>query len=297
MDRYPAILGQLGKGAPVRMAGVGGGCIADSRIATFADGSSVFIKQAAGAPDMFQREAEGLEALAAADALRVPRVLAVDSGALVLELITAADRKSEFFETFGRGFAHMHRCRGPVCGFAHDNYIGATPQRNAPLRQPWRELESDTVGDGSDWPEFFIERRLRFQVRLAGNRGHGSELSHLLDACEARFVEMLATAIEAPSILHGDLWGGNFIVDETGEACLIDPAVYFGHREADLAMTSLFGGFPPAFYRAYQDEFPLLDGHAERLHMYQLYHLLNHLNLFGSGYYAQCERILRRFAN
>ena len=294
--RYPAILDQLGRGAPVSSTGVGGGCIADSRIVTFPDGSSVFVKQASGAPDMFQREAEGLEALAAAGAIRVPSVLAVDGSALVLEHIGQAARGPDFFETFGRRFARMHRHRGAACGFTHDNYIGSTPQVNRPLAGAWPEPGGSPAGDGSDWPAFFLERRLRYQVRLAAERGHGSELSRLLDACEARFDDMLCSAIEPPSILHGDLWGGNFIADENGEACLIDPAVYFGHREADLAMTHLFGGFSPAFYKAYDEEFALADGHEERLPVYQLYHLLNHLNLFGSGYYGQCERILRRFA-
>ncbi len=138
---------------------------------------------------------------------------------------------------------------------------------------------------------------MRFQVRLAADRGHGNRLQELLDRAEARFTELLCSAIEAPAILHGDLWGGNFIVDESGGACLVDPAVYFGQREADLAMTRLFGGFEPVFYEAYNDEWPLLAGHGERLRIYQLYHLLNHLNLFGSGYYRQCENILQRYAS
>ena len=291
---YPAILDRLGRGAPVRLAGVGGGCIADARIAEFGDGSTVFVKTAAGAPEMFAREAEGLEALAAANAVRVPRVLAVDSGALVLEHIEQASRKAGFFETFGRRFADLHRHRGPASGFAHDNFIGATPQPNRPVHGPW--AETGESGDGSDWPEFFMERRLRFQAALAAQRGHGGELLRLLDRAEERLFAMLGEAIEPPSVLHGDLWGGNYITDEAGEPCLIDPAVYFGHREADLAMTRLFGGFDAAFYRAYEEAFPLSPGHAERLPAYQLYHLLNHLNLFGSGYYAQCERILLHYA-
>jgi fructosamine-3-kinase len=141
-----------------------------------------------------------------------------------------------------------------------------------------------------------MERRLRYQVRLAAENGHGETLARLLDACEHRLVDLMQTALEPPSILHGDLWSGNFIVDDTGQPCLIDPAAYFGHREADLAMTRLFGGFTPAFYEAYDEEFPLADDHGERLPIYQLYHLLNHLNLFGSGYYAQSERILRSYS-
>jgi fructosamine-3-kinase len=108
-------------------------------------------------------------------------------------------------------------------------------------------------------------------------------------------VELLGAAVETPSLLHGDLWGGNYIVDEFGEACLIDPAVYYGHREADLAMTRLFGGFDDAFYAAYEEAAPLAPGHQERLPIYQLYHVLNHFNLFGGGYHEQGNRILRRY--
>ena len=193
-----------------------------------------------------------------------------------------------FFEGFGRQFACLHRFRGLACGFDHDNYIGSTPQLNQPL--------PGATGDGSDWPGFFIERRLRFQARLALENGHGDTLVRLLDDSESLLEDLLSCAVEAPCILHGDLWSGNYITDDAGEPCLIDPAAYFGHREADLAMTRLFGGFAPGFYAAYQEEFPLAEGHEERLPMYQLYHLLNHLNLFGSGYYAQSERILRHYA-
>jgi fructosamine-3-kinase len=293
--KYPPVLDRLDRGVPVRLAAVGGGCIAKAQIAEFADGSSVFVKRKAGHPGMFEREAEGLEALAVAGAIRVPRVLAVAPDALVLENIQPAPRRTDFFERFGRAFARLHRHFGPACGFPHDNYIGATPQLNAPLSGDWNADPGAPAGDGADWPEFFVERRLRFQVNLAVKKGF-EKLEHLLDACAARFEELLDASIEPPSILHGDLWGGNYIVDERGEACLIDPAACFGHREADLAMTHLFGGFEPLFYRAYEDEWPLAPGHGERLPVYQLYHLLNHLNLFGSGYYAQCERILERFA-
>ena len=290
---YPPILDQLGRGPPVKLAGVGGGCIADARIATFEDGSMAFIKQASTMPGMFEREAAGLEALSAAHAIRVPQVLAVDEGALVLEMIQQAPRIPHFAESFGRGFAQLHRHTGRAFGFPHDNFIGSTPQLNEPLSGPWSEAAGE---DGSGWPEFFLERRLRFQVRLAESRGHGSELGHLLDRAEPHIIELLETAIEPPCILHGDLWSGNYIVDERGEACLIDPAVYYGHREADLAMTCLFGGFEPAFYRAYDESFPLAAGHETRLPIYQLYHILNHLNLFGGGYYGQGLRILQRYA-
>lgn len=289
---YPPLLDELGRGAPVSLRGVSGGCIADARIAEFADGSAVFVKSGGGA---FLQEAAGLEELASARAVRVPRVLAVDDAALVLERIVSASPCSGFFEHFGRSFAQLHEHRGRACGFMADNTIGATPQPNAPLEADWETLP-EAPGDGADWPEFFLERRLRFQVRLAARNGHGSALEHLLDRAQPIVLELLAAAPEPPSLLHGDLWSGNFITDERGEPCLIDPAVYYGHREADLAMTRLFGGFAPAFYAAYAEALPLAPGHADRLPLYQLYHLLNHLNLFGGGYYGQSERILRRFA-
>jgi fructosamine-3-kinase len=278
----------------VSLASVGGGCIADARIVSFEDGSRVFIKRLAGAPGMFEKEAEGLRALAAANAIRVPQVLAVDEQTLVLELIREAPRKRNFSESFGHNFAQLHQHRGRACGFPHDNFIGATQQRNDPLDGPWENAADD---DGSSWPEFFLERRLRFQVRLAAARGHGHELGQLLDRAEARIVTLLSAATETPSILHGDLWSGNFIVDDRGEACLIDPAVYYGHREADLAMTRLFGGFEASFYQAYNEILPLAPGHEDRLPVYQLYHILNHLNLFGDGYYGQSKRILQYFAS
>ena len=274
------------------MRSLGGGCIAEAAVAEFADGSRAFVKRAAGHPGMFECEASGLEALAAADAIRVPRVLAVAADALVLEMIESAPRRTGFFVDFGRRFAELHRYRGRACGFPEDNYIGSTPQPNRPLDGPWEEASPD---DGSGWPEFFLERRLRFQVRLASKRD-GGDLARLLDRSETRIAGLLESAPEAPVLLHGDLWGGNYIVDEAGEACLIDPAAYYGHREADLAMTRLFGGFDRRFYAAYEEAYPLPAGHAERLPIYQLYHLLNHFNLFGGGYGAQSRSILQRYA-
>jgi protein-ribulosamine 3-kinase len=290
---YPSILDELGRGAPVSLEGIGGGCIADARVVTFEDGSKVFIKCATGTPEMFRREAEGLRALADAAAIRVPEVLAVNEQALVLELIQQGPKDRYFFEIFGKNFASLHRHRGQACGFPHDNFIGSTPQINEPLGGPWNEANDDGCG----WPEFFMERRLRFQVRLAASGGHRHELAHLLDRAEARIFELLSAAIEPPALLHGDLWSGNFIVDERGEVCLIDPAVYYGHREADLAMTRLFGGFEPAFYNAYDKSWPLMSGHEDRLPIYQLYHILNHLNLFGGAYYLQSKQILQHYAH
>lgn len=289
---YPRILDELGLGRPVNLTHVGGGCIANARLATFSDGTTVFVKSASGAMEMFEREAEGLSALAAAGAIRVPRVLAVSKDALVLEAIEQGSRSGGFAATFGRKFATLHACRGKTSGFPHDNFIGSTPQINRPLNNSWNDAEET---DGSCWPEFFFQRRLHFQARMAEERGYGTEPVRLLEQAEFRIMELLESAIEPPSILHGDLWGGNYLVDEQGEACLIDPAAYYGHREADLAMTRLFGGFESAFYAAYQEAAPLAPGHEDRLPAYQLYHLLNHLNLFGRSYYQQSVSILRYY--
>jgi protein-ribulosamine 3-kinase len=289
---YPHLLDELGLGPPARLDAVGGGCIAQAQVATFRDGTKAFVKRAAGQPDMFPREAEGLQALADARAIRVPRVLVCSEDALVLEWVETGPRRAGFFAAFGRAFARLHEYRGPCCGFPHDNFIGSTPQINRPLQGSWGEAQDP---DGRGWPEFFLERRLRFQTRLARESGHGAGLDNLLDSAEHHIAGLLAQAPEPPSLLHGDLWGGNYMCDERGEACLIDPAAYYGHREADLAMTRLFGGFDADFYRGYEEALPLAPGAAERLPVYQLYHLLNHLNLFGSSYYRQCQSILQRF--
>lgn len=295
---YPAILDELGRGRPVQLAEIGGGCIARAMAARFADGSRVFVKTAQGSEGMFECEAQGLQALAAADAIRVPQVLGAAKGVLVLEFIDSASPGPRFFESFGRSFARLHEHRGPAFGFPHDNFIGSTPQPNTPLSGSWNDCAAnpERIEDGSSWPEFFLQRRLRFQTELAGENGHGYELQSQLDHVERRILDSLEASIEPPSILHGDLWSGNFMADENGDACVIDPAAYFGHREADLAMTRLFGGFAPEFYAAYQEVSPLAPGHEERLSIYQLYHLLNHLNLFGQAYYGQCRRILQRFS-
>jgi fructosamine-3-kinase len=141
-----------------------------------------------------------------------------------------------------------------------------------------------------------MEHRLRFQARLAEQRGHGSGLLRTLEFAEPELRDLMAEAIEPPTLLHGDLWSGNYMVDEKGQPVLIDPAVYYGHREADLAMTLWFGGFDADFYAAYDEALPLAAGWRERCEIYRLYHVLNHLNLFGSAYYGQAMSILAPYS-
>lgn len=267
---------------------VGGGCISDARLVDLADGRSLFVKSnRAALAEMFEREAESLRALEAVGALRVPAgAVAGVAGAtawIAMEAIASGSPGPRFWEDFGEGFARLHReGRAERFGFLHDNFLGSTPQPNGRL---------------DDWTEFWRERRLGFQLRLARERGRSdAELDRLGDRLLERLDELLADADERPSLLHGDLWSGNFLAGAGGEPVLVDPACYYGHREADLAMTRLFGGFDARFYAAYESAWPLAPGHAERLPLYQLYHLLNHLNLFGGGYRGQCLAVLRRLA-
>lgn len=226
-------------------------------------------------------------ALAQAEGPRVPRVLAfLEEGSdqlLLMEYIEPGSRGGDFHVRFGRALARLHRTnRNDRCGFYRDNHIGSTPQRNT-----W----------SSDWFRFFGEHRLLYQVNLARERGLADQqMMRRTENLVKQLPELLPGLDDnRPSLLHGDLWGGNYLVDRYGDPVLVDPAAYYGHREADLAMTGLFGGFSPAFYRAYQEEWPLEPGFDRRRDLYNLYHLLNHLNLFGSGYLAGCQAILRRF--
>ncbi len=266
-------------------AAVGGGCIAHAcRVET--NGRPLFLKYGDEAvARTFPGEAAGLEALAAADSpLTVPSVLATAPpaderpGFLVMEWINSGRKGRRFWATFGEGLAALHRHTANAYGFEQDNYIGQSPQPNE-----WMDR----------WPSFFREQRLEPQVRMAREGGRWRDAwTAPLDRLYRRLPEVLPPAPEA-SILHGDLWNGNYMVTATGEPALIDPAVYHGHREADLAMTELFGGYDDRFYEAYRSAWRLAPGYEERKEIYNLYHLLNHLNLFGGGYAGQVERLLR----
>lgn len=275
-----------------------GGCIHNAELIELSDGRRFFIKsspvadgrRAGGmrAAGMFVQESHGLAVLAAASVLRVPKVVAAgmlgdDVACLILEAISPGEKTVNFWEQFGQGFALLHRnSTADSFGWSGDNFIGSNRQLNDPTH---------------DWVEFFREQRLRYQFRLAKQSGHGSrEFYRLGDTLLNRLGELIYAPEEPPSLLHGDLWSGNYLVDECGMPVLIDPASYYGRREADLAMPLLFGGFPAVFFDAYHEAWPLESGWRERVEIYKLYHLLNHLNLFGSGYLDSCLEVLRRFA-
>lgn len=260
-------------------ADVSGGCI--NRALTLSDGArQFFVKHnAASHVDMFAAEARGLAVLAAAGALRVPAPIchgvADDRAYLVLEHITLA--ASGDAAALGTGLARQHAVTQTQFGWERDNTIGSTPQANTP---------------SDHWPAFWRDRRLGYQLALAADNSHGGALQRkgerLLADIDAFFTDYHPRA----ALLHGDLWSGNFGFDDSGRPVIFDPAVYFGDRETDIAMTELFGGFAPAFYSAYRAAAPLDAGYGVRKTLYNLYHVLNHLNLFGGGYRAQAERML-----
>jgi protein-ribulosamine 3-kinase len=253
-----------------------GGSIATAYRVQLENNKTLFVKVSPQHEDMFVKEADGLRELEKAKAIRIPEVFIANEDLLVLEFlpVTTPSNRSRFFELFGTQFAQLHRYTSEHFGFVENNYIGSTPQINLPLMNSWKE--------------FFYINRLVFQFRLAEQNGYvQQELVYLFRKLEKQFDGFIPDDGEAPTLLHGDLWSGNFLCVEDGIPAVIDPAVYYGHREADLAMTMLFGGFSEAFYESYQEAFPLNDEWRRRCELYKIYHLFNHLNLFGEGYYPQ----------
>jgi len=262
---------------------LGGGSICSAYTAALGDGRTVFVKTHPGFPDMFQKESRGLRELASAQAVRIPGMIHSDANILILEFLPAAtiQNRKHFFEHFGRSVARLHKRSAPVFGFTEDNYIGSTVQKNLPQTDSWRE--------------FYWSHRLLFQFRLAEKNGYGDgHFRSMFIAMEKRIEELIPDDGEPPALLHGDLWNGNYLCLEHDEPAIIDPAVYYGHREADLGMTLLFGGFSDRFYAAYDEEYPLRKGWEQRMEIYKLYHIMNHLNLFGEGYYGQVMTVMQK---
>ncbi len=261
---------------------LGGGSIANSFVIQTESGKKHFVKIYGNNRVILQNEANGLNELTKSKAIRIPKVIAVTDDFLLLEFIETGRRERGFSEIFGKQFAKMHRTTSDKFGFYENNFIGSTPQINLP--------------EGNSWIDFFWENRLLYQFKLAEQNGHvNSEFRNLINELEKQLPSIFNGTEEKPTLLHGDLWSGNFMVDENSNPVLIDPAVYYGHREADLAMTKMFGGFDSKFYSAYNEEYPLPDDWEYRINLYMLYHVLNHLNLFGSGYYSQAISIIKKY--
>jgi len=269
--------------APEPERQVGGGSI--NRCYRWPAGATPLFVKVAGSNSlpMLQAEAEGLAELARAQSLRTPAVVACGragaSAFLALEWLDAVTATEACEIRLGRGLAGQHRRSAPAFGWRRDNTIGSTPQANGPL---------------ASWTEFYRERRLRPQLALAAVTGCGAGLTSCGERLLEALPQLLAGHRPQPALLHGDLWGGNWLATREGEPVVFDPAVYYGDREADLAMTRLFGGFGPAFYRAYAETAPLPPGAELRGELYNLYHVLNHANLFGGGYAAQARRMIER---
>ena len=236
-------------------------------------------------PKMFESEAKGLQLLKQANVLYIPEIIVVeqveDYSFLVLEFVESGKTSLKFWQNFGISLARMHKHTHETFGLDNSNYIGSLFQSNTQY---------------TTWTDFFIAERLEKQLKLAVD-------AKLADESLVKSFEQLFKALpsiftnEAPALIHGDLWSGNFMIAPNGEVCLIDPAVYFGNREMDIAMSKLFGEFDHAFYNAYNQEFPLTAGWQERIDIHSLYPLLVHLNLFGRIYLKSIRYIMKKFSS
>lgn len=266
------------------MTAVGGGFTNQCHQLLMADGRKLFCKSAPHQADAFLLEAEGLKTLSTVVA--VPKVLFVDDAILLLPWIESGNVTPQAFDVLGRALASLHKTSGLAFGWKHDNYIGATKQENnfAPMH------------DRTSWANFYFEKRLKPQLRLLADKGLVDQtFFREVAQLERQITEVLAYD-DQPRLLHGDLWSGNFIFDEHLRPYFLDPAVYYGDPEADLALTRLFGGFAAEFYRGYETTHPPRDGWREREPFYQLYHLLNHVNMLGKAYLEPARRCLKRCA-
>ena len=263
---------------------VGGGCI-NAAMKISGSGQSYFLKtNDANRLSMFEAEAAGLADLDASGAIKVPTPICTGSSGsqayIVIEyLAIAGSGASSVMADFGEQLAQLHRTTQTRFGWHRNNTIGSTEQIN-----PW----TDT------WLEFYAQSRLRFQTDMAARRGIGSSAVNSLHHLIERLADFFPAYEPQPSLLHGDLWSGNYGVLATGEPVIFDPATYYGDREADMAMTELFGGFGRDFYSAYQASWPLDPGYATRKTLYNLYHILNHFNMFGGGYGSQATSMVSR---
>lgn len=278
-----------GYGRIEEASAVGGGCIAETRRLRTSRGASVFLKWMASDAHagLLDAEADALERIASTRTLRVPHVVARSDGAadgppwLLLEWLEPGSATPATWHRLGTGLAALHRTRDDRFGCHADNFIGTLPQNNA---------------SALSWAGFWREQRLRPQLDLACASGSfGRAEAARFDALFNALDDLLSVAqVDGPSLLHGDLWSGNLHVLQSGEPALIDPSAYFGHREVDVAMTQLFGGFDPRFLRAYDEAWPLEEDFEEvRRPIYQLYYLLVHVNLFGGSYRAATLEALR----
>ena len=270
----------------VSIQSVHGGCVSEAFCLTLADGQMLFAKLGTGPSNCFEQEVVGLKTLRATKTIRIPEVVAMETAPcalLILQWIEAAEATSDFWSNFGQALAQLHRSNTTVLqfGFTANNLIGSTHQSNQ-----WSPF----------WPDFFRDQRLTFQVRLAFSNGLISkEERQLIERLYPKLPELLAAEQVFPAVLHGDLWSGNILCDSSQKPVLFDPAAFYGHSEYEFAMTKLFGGFASGFYEAYHEVLPADDATRTRIEIYQVYHLLNHVNLFGRSYWPAIEAIAKKY--
>lgn len=232
---------------------------------------------------MFEVEALGLLEMAQTQTLRIPEPvtsgIAGSSAFLAMEYVEITSLRPATQQELGRKLAQMHQVQQDYFGWHHDNYIGSTPQKNS---------------RNNDWVSFWQEQRLREQLKIAAGHGYSGTIQDQGEELIQLIPDFFTAYQPQASLLHGDLWSGNAAADSEGQAIIYDPACYYGDREADIAMTELFGGYSAAFYAAYNEVWELDSGYSTRKNIYNLYHILNHLNLFGRGYLHQAEAMLHQ---
>lgn len=261
---------------------IGGGCIHQAGVFQL-EGQKYFLKWNIHSQKMFETEAKGLNLLRETNSVSTPQVIGYGSvkgtDYLCLEFIESSIQSKWFWKDFGNSLAHLHSSTTSNFGLDHDNFIGSLPQNN---------------GRHTNWTDFFIQERLIPQLKLAHDKGLiNSNLNLRFEQLYPKLSNLIPA--ESPSLIHGDLWSGNFLVGSQGESVIFDPAVYYGHREAELAFTRMFGGFDTLFYQSYNDIFPLERGFEERVGVFNLYPLLVHVNLFGASYLSGINHTLGRF--
>lgn len=270
----------------IQLQSVGGGSINKTYKLTFSNTHAFFCKinHAVTFPELFLKEAQGLKAIQQTGAIKTPEVIACttinDQQILLLEWIESGQKTPAFFKRFGEQLARLHHHTSENFGWTDDNYMGSVPQQNSFQK---------------NWNDFFIHQRLEPLAQKSVANNLLSQTEHGLFKKLYQKLPQFFAAAEKPSLIHGDLWSGNFMCTQNGEPVLIDPAVYYGHRSMDLAMTMLFGGFDAAFYESYQYHFPLPSNYKEQLPLCNLYPLLIHLLLFGRPYLTPIQQTLRNF--
>ncbi len=260
-----------------------GGDINDASIIKLSDGESLFLKWNGSAPEcMFETEAKGLELLSDTDAeLIIPEVILMGKDFLLLSLIESGTENPDSSFQFGVEFAKLHKNSSNSFGLDHSNFIGKLSQSNSPHQ---------------NWADFLISERIEPQIKLGMQSGKfGGDTHSKIDSLHKSATNLFPE--EPPALLHGDLWSGNYMFTKNGKASIYDPAVYYGHREMDIAMTRLFGGFSSDFYEGYNSEYPLAGGFEDRIELCNLYPVLVHANLFGGGYVSQAAGILDRYCS